>query len=116
MFFFTFIKCTNIYLRNIFIILLLCYCMHILCVIWSQFDLCIKIQLAFSSHILSFRTLAQVTQWGLILHGTEEPAQPNDPKSFDFPQPDANLFGEIDQNLDFDQTETGQWRTLHQVN
>lgn len=66
--------------------------------------------------ILSFSTVAQVTQWGLILHGTEEPAQPNDPKSFDFPQPDANLFGEIDQNLDFDQTETGQWRTLHQVN
>lgn len=66
--------------------------------------------------ILSFPSLAQVTQWGLILHGTEEPAQPNDPKSFDFPQPDANLFGEIDQNLDFDQTETGQWRTLHQVN
>lgn len=63
----------------------------------------------------SFCNLAQVTQWGLILHGTEEPAQPNDPKSFDFSQPDAKFLGEIDQNLDFDQTETGQWRNLHQV-
>lgn len=60
--------------------------------------------------------LAQVTQWGLILHGTEKPAQPNDPPSFDFPQPDANFLSEIDQHLDFDQTETGQWRNLHQVN
>lgn len=60
--------------------------------------------------------LAQVTQWGLILHGTEKPAQPNDPPSFDFPQPDANFLSEIDQHLDFDQTETGQWRNVHQVN
>ncbi|XP_055326516.1 furin-like protease 1 [Sitodiplosis mosellana] len=67
-----------------------------------------------SAMISSTNGKAQVTQWGLILHGTEEPAQTNDPKSFDYPQPDANLFGEIDQNLDFDQTETGQWRTLHQ--
>ncbi|XP_031635657.1 furin-like protease 1 isoform X2 [Contarinia nasturtii] len=60
------------------------------------------------------RFMAQVTQWGLILHGTEEPAQPNDPKSFDFPQPDPNFLSEIDQSLDFDQTETGQWRNLQQ--
>lgn len=62
------------------------------------------------------QNLAQVTQWGLIMHGTETPAQPNDPANFDFPQPDANLFGEIDQNLDFDsRMETGQWRHMQQV-
>lgn len=50
------------------------------------------------------------------MHGTETPAQPNDPPNFDFPQPDANLFGEIDQNLDFDSPmETGQWRHMQQV-
>lgn len=50
------------------------------------------------------------------MHGTETPAQPNDPANFDFPQPDANLFGDIDQNLDFDsQMETGQWRHMQQV-
>lgn len=50
------------------------------------------------------------------MHGTETPAQPNDPTNFDFPQPDANLFGDIDQNLDFDsQMETGQWRHMQQV-
>ncbi|XP_031635656.1 furin-like protease 1 isoform X1 [Contarinia nasturtii] len=67
-----------------------------------------------SAIISSTNGKAQVTQWGLILHGTEEPAQPNDPKSFDFPQPDPNFLSEIDQSLDFDQTETGQWRNLQQ--
>lgn len=51
------------------------------------------------------------------MHGTETPAQPNDPPNFDFPQPDANFFGGIDQNdLDFDaQMESGQWRHMQQV-
>lgn len=50
------------------------------------------------------------------MHGTETPAQPNDPPNFDFPQPDGHFFGEIDQNLDFDaQTQSGQWRNMHQV-
>lgn len=50
------------------------------------------------------------------MHGTETPAQPNDPPNFDFPQPDGHFFGEIDQNLDFDaQMESGQWRKVHQV-
>lgn len=50
------------------------------------------------------------------MHGTETPAQPNDPTNFEFPPPDANLFGDIDQNLDFDsQMETGQWRHMQQV-
>lgn len=50
------------------------------------------------------------------MHGTETPAQPNDPPNFDFPQPDGHFFGEIDQNLDFDaRMESGQWRKVHQV-
>lgn len=73
------------------------------------------ISIQYSNETNSLCALAQVTQWGLILHGTEKPAQPNDPPSFDFPQPDAHFFGEIDQNLDFDQTEMGQWRNMHQV-
>lgn len=51
------------------------------------------------------------------MHGTETPAQPNDPPNFDFPQPDGDFLGEIDQNLDFDaQMASGQWRNMHQVN
>lgn len=63
-----------------------------------------------------FEQIAQVTQWGLIMHGTQTPAQPNDPLNFDLPQPDANPFGDVDQNLlDFDAQTSGQWRNMQQV-
>lgn len=52
-----------------------------------------------------------MTHWGLIMHGTETPAQPNDAIKIDIPQPDMNAFGDIDQNsLDFDAQSSGQWR------
>lgn len=57
---------------------------------------------------------AQITQWDLIFHGTETPAQPNDPFAFGI---DGAVSNEMDQNtLDFDgQTASGQWRNMQQV-
>lgn len=66
----------------------------------------------------SFLLLAQITQWGLILHGTETPAQPNDPPNFEIVDSDNHLLSELDQNsLDFDSdAASGQWRNMQQVN
>lgn len=62
--------------------------------------------------ILYIENAAQITQWELILHGTEEPPQANDP-----PRPggsDLATFGsEMEHNsLDF---EAGQWRDSQHV-
>lgn len=56
---------------------------------------------------------AQITQWDLIFHGTETPAQPNDPIDFGI---DSGVS--MDQNsLDFDRpTANGQWRDMQHVN
>lgn len=61
------------------------------------------------------KNVAQVTQWGLIMHGTETSAQPNDPSHFDLQQ--SEFGNEMDTNsLDFDaQTASGQWRNMQQV-
>lgn len=67
--------------------------------------------------IFVFISTAQVTQWGLIMHGTDAPAQPNDPPNFEPPPADTDFFGHIDQNsLDFDAQSSGQWRHMQQVN
>lgn len=57
--------------------------------------------------------VAQITQWDLIFHGTETPAQPNDPVDFGI---DSAIS--MDQNsLDFDRpTANGQWRNMQHVN
>lgn len=66
--------------------------------------------------IFVFYLTAQVTQWGLIMHGTDAPAQPNDPPNFEPPQAEPDFFGHIDQNsLDFDAQTSGQWRHMQQV-
>lgn len=47
------------------------------------------------------------------MHGTEAPAQQNDPEHFDA-QPED--FNEFDQNsLDFGAQTSGQWRNMQQV-
>lgn len=71
----------------------------------------------FNVLFLVFHLTAQVTQWGLIMHGTDAPAQPNDPPNFETHPADSDFFGHIDQNsLDFDAQSSGQWRHMQQVN
>ncbi|ALC45295.1 Fur1, partial [Drosophila busckii] len=60
------------------------------------------------------RTNAQITQWDMILYGTETPAQPDD-------HPQANqqgqfsLYGNEMAHNDIEHDSSGQWRNMQQV-
>lgn len=41
---------------------------------------------------------AQITQWDLLFHGTEEPAQPNDPRVFNNPESEKSYVNEMGDN------------------
>ncbi|XP_033150699.1 furin-like protease 1 isoform X3 [Drosophila busckii] len=60
------------------------------------------------------RYMAQITQWDMILYGTETPAQPDD-------HPQANqqgqfsLYGNEMAHNDIEHDSSGQWRNMQQV-
>ncbi|XP_064535723.1 furin-like protease 1 isoform X1 [Drosophila montana] len=60
------------------------------------------------------RYMAQITQWDMILYGTEVPAQPND-QVHENQQSQFNLFGNDMAHNDIEHDASGQWRNMQQV-
>lgn len=50
----------------------------------------------YSTFVLSIS--AQITQWDLLFHGTEQPAQPNDPRVFNNPESEKSYVNEMGDN------------------
>lgn len=58
---------------------------------------------------------AQITQWDILLYGTDEPPQPNDPPRSVI---ESTFGSEMEHNsLEFEAgTASGQWKDMQQVN
>lgn len=70
----------------------------------------------FFHFIFIYILIAKLSQWDLIFHGTEQPAQPNDTPYNGKSSLDSNYGGELEQNSLFDaETPSGQWRDMQQV-
>lgn len=68
--------------------------------------------------IYTFLFTAQITQWDLIFHGTEEPTQPDDPPRYLKTSLEAQYGNEMEHNsLEFEaDAPSGQWRDNQEVN
>ncbi|XP_017958670.1 furin-like protease 1 isoform X3 [Drosophila navojoa] len=72
------------------------------------------LQLAPSSYRKGTSTNAQITQWDMILYGTEVPPQPDDePNKSQRNQ--FNLYGNDMAHNDIEHDASGQWRNMQQV-
>ncbi|XP_032289718.1 furin-like protease 1, isoforms 1/1-X/2 isoform X1 [Drosophila virilis] len=72
------------------------------------------LQLAPSSFGKSSAANAQITQWDMILYGTEVPAQPKD-QIHENQQSQFNVFGNDMAHNDIEHDASGQWRNMQQV-
>ncbi|EDV93508.1 GH19349 [Drosophila grimshawi] len=62
----------------------------------------------------SYRKNAQITQWDMILYGTEVPAQPDD-QPHENQQSQFNMYGNDLAHNDIEHDASGQWRNMQQV-
>ncbi|XP_030572268.1 furin-like protease 1 [Drosophila novamexicana] len=60
------------------------------------------------------RYMAQITQWDMILYGTEVPSQPDD-QPHENQQSQFNVFGNDMAHNDIEHDASGQWRNMQQV-
>ncbi|XP_034484345.1 furin-like protease 1 isoform X2 [Drosophila innubila] len=60
------------------------------------------------------RYMAQITQWDMILYGTDTPAQPDDEAHANQPS-QFQLYGDEMAHNDIEHDASGQWRNMQQV-